>query len=249
MDINDCLLIGAFIAGVVFSAYILTHIKHVIKTDKWRASAISALCISAFLFFSLAHPKITKVVADLFGAKIEIAELQKKIDEKKTLIAELEKQTSTRKSELARLEKSLDETYVARVTKPLSQTLAQLQQSGQSVALFPNQVAVNPQLAAKQSGISTLPAKFKHLPSDAWVVMQGSNGLATNADEKSPSFAASTGISSDDQMKKASSKRATFIVAPNTGNISIDELNSSDKEFLKILIESRRVPHLPSGQK
>ena len=154
------------------------------------------------------------------------------------IIVELEKQTSNRKNELISLEKLLDKTYVFKENRPLIQTLNQLQRNGQTVAIFPNQVAINPQLAAKQSGINSLPQKFKYLQNDAWVVINGQNDEMTAIGEVAPSSTATISVGTESKADKFVSKSSTLIIEPHKNEISFVELDSADKDFLKFLIKN-----------
>lgn len=231
MEPAEILIIVAFIAGAGFSLYILTHLKQVIQSvHKWRAASIASLCISAFLFFAISHPKITKVVADVFGAKVELNALLEKIEEKRGLASQLESQIASAQGELVALQKKLDETYIARISKPMAESLSEYQKDGRPVAVFPGgQVAINLKLAAKAAGVTELPPKFQSLSNDSWVVIQNGGLVASeqlNTESNGRHEAAMT--SARDSQG--------FILQPTGDTQQFEPLTTSETKFLRGII-------------
>ena len=230
MDANELLIIVAFIAGALLSSYILTHLKQVIeKVNKWRATSIAALCISAFLFFAISHPKITKVVADVFGAKVELNALNKKIKEKQTLVSDLDSKIVSAQSELVTLQTKIDDIYIAQISKPMAESLRIYQKERKPVAVFPgNQIAVNTKLAAKAAGTTDIPEKFRDLPADSWIIIQ--NGAITldelNSQTSKPRKAAT--------MK--TNNRPDFVLQLNGEAKQVAPLTNAESTFLRGLI-------------
>jgi hypothetical protein len=225
MEIGNILVLLAFLVGAGCAFYILTHLKDVIvAVNQWRAASIAALCISAFLFFAFSHPKVTKVVADFYGMKLDLTSLEKVIKEKQAIVKNLDAQVNSSQSELVELQNKMDAAYVAKISKPMSESLKKYQKEGNPIALFPgNQIAINPKLAAQKAGVAEIPEKFKKLSPDSWLVLHD-GGIGVEAE--------ATNVRAN-----ASSVPRSFILNSTGESSNLESLSNSDSAFLKSLIQ------------
>lgn len=168
-------------------------------------------------------------MANVFGAKVQLNTLNNEIEEKQKIVGNLEAQRASIQNEIAELQRKRNETKIALNSKSVIEVLKEYQKKGSPVVAFSdNQIAVNPNLAAKVGKLKELPQKFQVLSPDSWIVFD--RGLPNKTEYATSDVEA---------MKEAvSSQNPVFVIRATGEEKRVEKLTNSEAEFLKNLIQN-----------